>query len=67
MDYTERFSSLTIHFQTKETCFFQIVPVFFTKNSRAKLVYIAILFDFDFMLEGKGADDRRLREDNSHR
>ena len=28
MDYTERFS---IHFQTKETCFFQIVPVFYEK------------------------------------
>ena len=31
VDYTEPFSSLTIHFQTKETCFFQIVPVLYEK------------------------------------
>ena len=29
MDYAERFSCLTIHFHTKGTHFFQIVPFFY--------------------------------------
>ena len=31
VDYTERFSSLTIHFQTKETCLFQNCSSFLRK------------------------------------
>ena len=36
MEYAEFFSCLTIHFQTKGTYFFQIVPFVYEK-SRAKL------------------------------
>ena len=36
MEYAECFSCLTIHFQTKGTYFFQIVPFVYEK-SRAKL------------------------------
>ena len=53
-------------FSDKRNLFLSKLFQFFTKNSRAKLVFIAILFSLDFMLERKGADSRRLREDNSH-
>ena len=53
-------------FSDKRNLFLSKLFQFFTKNSRAKLVCIAILFSLDFMLERKGADSRRLREDNSH-
>ena len=53
-------------FSDKRNLFLSKLFQFFTKNSRAKLVYVAILFSLDFMLERKGADSRRLREDNSH-
>ena len=61
MDYTERFSSLTIHFHERNL-FLSKLFQFFTRNSKAKLVYIAILFSLDFMLERKGADGKRLRD-----
>ena len=65
MDYTERFSSLTIHFHEwnyERNLFLSKLFQFFTRNSKAKLVYIAILFSLDFMLERKGADGKRLRD-----
>ena len=51
MEYAEFFSCLTIHFHTKGTYFFEIVPIVY-EASRAKLK--------------KGAVGRRLGEDNSH-
>ena len=51
MEYAEFFSCLTIHFHTKGTYFFEIVPTVY-EASRAKLK--------------KGAVGRRLGEDNSH-
>ena len=52
MEYAECFSCLTIHFHTKGTYFFEIVPVVY-ETSRAKL-------------KKKGAVGRRLGEDDSH-
>ena len=51
MEYAEFISCLTIHFLTKGTYFFEIVPIVY-EASRAKLK--------------KGAVGRRLGEDNSH-
>lgn len=63
--YADPFSCLTIHFQRKRTYFFQILTFVYEKFQGLAVIK-PFSFSLDFILKGKRAVGKRLREDNSH-
>ena len=64
MEYADPFSCLTIHFHGKRTYFFQVLSFVYEKFQGLADIK-PFSFSLDFMLKGKRAVGKRLREDNS--